>query len=66
LLTGKEAKFIHFIHLFKIAEKVNNIALMQRNHIEDSISQFIKKNDFFSQMDKPEKYKFKKSPQDSF
>ena len=64
LLFGSSNKFINHIKLFSFAEKSNNLPSMERNHIDDSIVQFIKNksdSDFFIKFDDIKNYNFNQS-----
>jgi len=63
-LFNNDNLFVNFTDLFFLAEKANNLPNMERNHIDDSISQFIRgkslnrENNVFDNVDK---FKFENS-----
>jgi len=67
LLLNSENRFINYLNLFSLASKTNGLPSMQRNHIEDSIAQFINKDlDITVNFDDTEKYQFSNSFRDNF
>lgn len=63
LLLNSNNNFINYCNLFSLAEKTNELHSMQRNHIEDSITQFIDKKEetISSIFDDENKFKFENS-----
>lgn len=62
LLLNSKNSFINNYNLFFLAEKTNNLPSMQRNHIEDTVAQFINiKSKVKTKFDDKKTYQFEPS-----